>query len=76
MKEFREPKDSDHENVEKCLDMLMELRELNDHIESNIWLAAYLSLVVTTHVVSGDSYRDFCKEMERGMKFYKSSFNK
>ena len=69
---IREPKPNDQEQVQKALDLIKEVANLNPDIEATIWVSACYSCIVSSYINSGITYDEFIRDISNGFKIYKS----
>lgn len=68
---LRDPKTTDHDNVEKALNLLLELiRSHQKEIEPALWTSAMICALADNYEKSGVPYEFFKQEMEECMSHY------
>ena len=72
----RPPQANDQGNAEKARNLLLELIELNSHVEDGFWIAAMWQLIVEAFKNSNLNYNQFCKEMDSIKNHYRDFFEK
>lgn len=60
---FRAEKKDDQLNVEKAINLINELVQLNPGIETNLWISAFMSLTANTYIQNNVSFVDFYNDI-------------
>lgn len=70
-----EPKITDHENIEKAINLIYELMEMNQDIEPTLWCFAITFCLVNGFYQCGFTYEEFIEEHEKALEHYKNIFD-
>jgi hypothetical protein len=68
----RPAKDDDQDKAQKAFEMLNEYLAGHSEIEACVWVAALLGHAVDRFQDSGLTYEEFCTEMDRIKRHYKT----
>lgn len=74
--EKRPVKDTDQQDVEKCMNYLNDCMNQHSEMEPSLWASACWSLLVRGYNESGVSYAQFSAEMDCVKDHYKGWFDK
>ena len=71
----RPPKSTDQDNIEKAYQIITKVMRKYPEFEGTIWAGAIWSTLVNGYIRCGNSYDEFCKEIEGVKVCYKSWWN-
>lgn len=75
MRNARKPKKTDHENVDKIIKLIIELKKLNPKFDECLWYSAFMYGLASGYNNSGFTYDEFRADMDEAFKHYKDIFN-
>lgn len=73
--EYRPPKETDQEEIQKAFLLLKSCMQRHPEIETTLWAAAFWSILVDGYSASGMSFDEFTKEWDHMKHHYKHWFD-
>ena len=72
--EIRKEKPTDTEQIDKGIDLVYDLIELNPQIESTLWLSVFVFMLMEGHRNNKIPYYLFRQEMNRAFEHYREYY--